>query len=121
MVHRVPPDRMRPRWGFYMILVSASVLVLVAVWGFWPRSTPLAPRHAVSPARPTVRAVVPPSPSPSVSPQWPKSYVVQPGDTLGAIATRFYGSSAGWPRIAAMNDISGAAISPGQKLVIPAP
>ena len=56
-----------------------------------------------------------------MSPQWPKSYTVQPGDSLTAIAMRFYGTTTGWTGIAAMNDIQGSVIIPGEKLVIPAP
>jgi len=50
-----------------------------------------------------------------------RNYTVKSGDTLGAIALSFYGLSSAWHSIAAANGLKDpGAISPGQKLKIPA-
>jgi LysM repeat protein len=50
-------------------------------------------------------------------------YVVKPGDTLWGIATRVQGPAADprpeVDRLIAANDIVGAALFPGQRLIIP--
>ncbi len=51
----------------------------------------------------------------------PQTYTVQRGDTLSAIAKRFYGHAGEYRRIAAANNIANPdLIHPGQQLVIPA-
>lgn len=48
-----------------------------------------------------------------------KRYPVAPGDTLSALASRFYGDASFYPLIAAVNNISDPGhINPGQSLVI---
>lgn len=48
-----------------------------------------------------------------------RRYAVAPGDTLSALASRFYGDASFYPPIASVNGIADAgAISPGQALVI---
>jgi LysM repeat protein len=66
----------------------------------------------------------PPPPSPPPQPEEPtgRFYTVQSGDTLGAIAKRFYGDGRKWPTIAAANkDIlpDPNRLRPGMKLRIP--
>lgn len=47
-------------------------------------------------------------------------YTVEPGDTLSAIARRFYGDGNAYPKIAEANNIANPdLIHPGQQLVIP--
>jgi LysM repeat protein len=49
-----------------------------------------------------------------------QTYVVERGDTLSAIAKRFYGKASDYPRIAAANGIANPdLIHPGQQLIIP--
>ena len=63
-------------------------------------------------------AAAAPSPSATAAPQ---TYTVQRGDTLSAIAKRFYGHAGEYRRIAAANNIANPdLIHPGQQLVIPA-
>jgi LysM repeat protein len=60
-----------------------------------------------------------PAPAPSATPA-PQSYTVQRGDTLSAIAKRFYGHASEYRRIAEANNIANPdLIHPGQQLVIP--
>jgi LysM repeat protein len=61
-----------------------------------------------------------PTPSPSVSPVVPNTYVVQRGDNLYSISATGLGPE-GYKEIAALNNISGPAytISPGQVLKLP--
>ena len=48
-----------------------------------------------------------------------KRYTVVPGDTLSALASRFYGDASFYPPIAAVNNIADPGhINPGQTLVI---
>ena len=61
------------------------------------------------------------SPSPTGSPDAPKTYVVQSGDTLYDIAMSLGLGPDGYKQIAALNNIAGPAyvISPGQVLKLP--
>jgi len=60
------------------------------------------------------------SPAPTATPA-PQTYTVQRGDTLSAIAKRFYSHADEYRRIAAANNIANPdLIHPGQQLVIPA-
>jgi LysM repeat protein len=69
-------------------------------------------RHVEAPAAPAA--------APSATPA-PQTYTVQRGDTLSAIAKRFYGHAGEYRRIAAANNIANPdLIHPGQQLVIPA-
>jgi LysM domain-containing protein len=112
--YRNPPERRRPRWGLYVMILAGCIALLVAVWGFWPRS-----EHSVA-AAPVVH---PPAASERAKPKptWPRHWRVRPGDSLAAISERFYGTEAGWYRIAAANDLQGSVIVPGERLVIPRP
>lgn len=60
------------------------------------------------------------APAPSAAPAH-QTYVVVRGDTLSAIAKRFYGKASEYPRIAEANGIANPdLIHPGQQLIIPA-
>jgi len=64
------------------------------------------------------QAAAAPAPAPAAAAQ---TYTVQRGDTLSAIARRFYGHAGEYRRIAAANNIANPdLIHPGQQLVIPA-
>jgi nucleoid-associated protein YgaU len=66
------------------------------------------------------RLHLPSAPTPSATPA-PRTYTVQPGDTLPAIAQRLYGHADKSARIAAANGLTGAdPVAPGRQLVIPA-
>jgi LysM repeat protein len=66
------------------------------------------------------QAPAPQAPAPSATPA-PQHYTVQRGDTLSAIAKRFYGHAGEYRKIAAANNIANPdLIHPGQQLVIPA-
>jgi hypothetical protein len=67
-----------------------------------------------------VEATAPMAAAPSATPA-PQTYTVQRGDTLSAIAKRFYGHAGEYRRIATANGIANPdLIHPGQRLVIPA-
>lgn len=65
----------------------------------------------------------PAQPEPEPAASTPTVHTVASGDTLGAIATKYYGSSADWPKIQAANKEllgDGVALQIGMKLKIPA-
>src|ERR1700760_1471554 len=72
--------------------------------------------------RPATAALTSFTVAPATKPPAPRSYVVQPGDTLSAIAARF-GVRGGWPALYAANrSVIGpdpGAISAGTRLTIP--
>lgn len=83
--------------------------------GTRPASTP---RPESAPATPA--AAAPAHEEPGV----PRTYVVKPGDTLGGIARKVYGTSRGWERILEANKRvipSPTKIRAGVELVIPPP
>jgi len=47
------------------------------------------------------------------------THLVRPGDTLAAIARRYYGEDSGWRKIAEANEIDPAALRVGQRLTVP--
>ena len=66
------------------------------------------------------RAAAAPPPAPAPAAPEPRTYTVQRGDTLSAIAKRFYGNAAEYRKIAAANGIANPdLIHPGQQLTIP--
>lgn len=61
-----------------------------------------------------------PAPAPEPPPPAPRTYTVESGDTLWAIAERFYGDGSQYQRIADASGISNPdLIQPGQVLTIP--
>jgi len=80
-----------------------------------PRSAP-APEPAAAPAA----EAAPPPPPPPPPPPAPRTYTVVSGDTLWAIAERFYGDGNRYPEIAAASGVANPdLIHPGQVLTIP--
>ncbi len=72
--------------------------------------------------KPVPNAPVPPTPTPEPPKGTPAQaqYTVKKGDTLWAIAQRFYGAGQSYPRIATANNIKDVnRIYPGQVLTIP--
>ena len=79
----------------------------------------IAEAQAQEAARHAAAAPAAPAPAPAAAPA-PQTYTVQRGDTLSAIAKRFYGHAGEFHRIAAANNIANPdLIHPGQQLVIP--
>ncbi|MFM2090399.1 MAG: hypothetical protein RLZZ127_888 [Planctomycetota bacterium] len=73
---------------------------------------------------PASALVVTPPPSPAAAPAtaWPKTYLIQPGDTLAVVSELFYGDARHWRRIVAANPgLDPATMTVGTALVIPAP
>ena len=67
-----------------------------------------------------VAAPVPPPPPPPPPPPAPRTYTVVSGETLWAIAERFYGDSSKYQQIANASGISNPdLLHPGQVLTIP--
>lgn len=85
-----------------------------------PPATPAAtsvPTPAPTPVvTPSPAAIATPAPATPAAEPTPQTYVVQAGDTLGAIATRF-GTTV--PALQAANGLTGTIITIGQVLVIP--
>lgn len=76
----------------------------------------------VDKAEKKVATVEPKKPTPKVSPKSTGTHVVQKGDTLWAIAKRYYGNGSQYPKIFNANKgiiKNPNLIYPGQKLVIP--
>jgi hypothetical protein len=48
-----------------------------------------------------------------------RRHTVKPGDTLWALAVRYYGNGDRWPRIAKANDLTGTDLAVGDRLTIP--
>ncbi|HZS21899.1 MAG TPA: LysM peptidoglycan-binding domain-containing protein, partial [Pseudonocardiaceae bacterium] len=84
-----------------------------------PPQAPAAPPQA--PAAPPQAPAAPPQ-APAAPPQAPakRIYTVVSGDTLWAIAERFYGDGSQYPKIASANGIANPdLIMVGQQLTIP--
>lgn len=83
------------------------------------------PEAAVTPAPAVTVALSAPRPTADSAEKFPapaaaRYYKVRPGDTLYAIARKTYGNGNGWKKILKANRLSSpAAISAGQKLLIP--
>ena len=79
-------------------------------------------KKAVVVATPTVAVAKKEEPAPAVNPKSNGTHVVQPGDTLWAIAKKYYGNGAQYTKIFNANKDkikNPNLIYPGQKLVIP--
>ena len=114
--------------GAHLVLQDDRNVVIVAADGTTVLWTPncyvteaerAAEEQAVA-AEQAQQAPAPAAPAPTAPPA-PQTYTVQRGDTLSAIAKRFYGHASEYRRIAAANNIANPdLIHPGQQLVIPA-
>jgi LysM repeat protein len=114
--------------GAHLVLQDDRNVVIVAADGTTVLWTPncyvteaerAAEEQAVA-AEQAQQAPAPAAPAPTATPA-PQTYTVQRGDTLSAIAKRFYGHASEYRRIAAANNIANPdLIHPGQQLVIPA-
>lgn len=84
----------------------------------WSTGTDTADGDAPAPAAPAEPAVSAPAPAPAAPAQ--QTYTVQGGDTLWAIAERYYGDGSQYMKIATANGIANPdLINVGQQLVIP--
>ena len=114
--------------GAHLVLQDDRNVVIVAADGTTVLWTPncyvteaerAAEEQAVA-AEQAQQAPAPAAPAPTATPA-PQTYTVQRGDTLSAIAKRFYGHAGEYRRIATANNIANPdLIHPGQQLVIPA-
>ena len=114
--------------GAHLVLQDDRNIVIVGADGTTVLWTPncyvteaerAAEEQAVA-AEQAQQAPAPAAPAPTATPA-PQTYTVQRGDTLSAIAKRFYGHASEYRRIAAANNIANPdLIHPGQQLVIPA-
>ena len=114
--------------GAHLVLQDDRNVVIVAADGTTVLWTPncyvteaerAAEEQVVAEAQ-AQQAPAPAAPAPTATPA-PQTYTVQRGDTLSAIAKRFYGHAGEYRRIAAANNIANPdLIHPGQQLVIPA-
>ena len=111
--------------GAHLVLQDDRNVVIVAADGTTVLWTPNcyvteAERAAEEQVVAEEQAQQAPAPAPAATPA-PQTYTVQRGDTLSAIAKRFYGHAGEYRRIAAANNIANPdLIHPGQQLVIPA-
>jgi LysM repeat protein len=102
--------------------MKKSLLLLVSLFlcgcSLFPRAAQPTPTPALSPPTPTPTATATPTPPPTPT-LAPMVYVVQPGDTLASIATRF-GTTA--EAICTYNELPNCnLIYPGQELLISTP
>lgn len=131
------PSRLWIRASPLLVLISAAAILglVVGVWVVLRGQSLGSAVPGTAAARPTFvigaapsRPVPSPSPSPQVSTvstvAAPVEYVVQPGDTLRAIAQSTYGDADLWQRIYDANrDLIGSdpdALQAGMRLQIPA-
>ena len=111
--------------GAHLVLQDDRNVVIVAADGTTVLWTPNcyvteAERAAEEQVVAEEQAQQAPAPAPAATPA-PQTYTVQRGDTVSAIAKRFYGHAGEDRRIAAVNNIANPdLIHPGQQLVIPA-
>lgn len=112
-----------------LVLQDDRNLVLYAAEGpAWSTRTetaeePAPPPPATEPAAAAEESVPAPTPEPAPAPEpgaAPRTYTVEAGDTLWAIAERFYGDGSRYQVIADASGISNPdLIQPGQVLTIP--
>ena len=115
--------------GAHLVLQDDRNIVIVAADGTTVLWTPdcyvteaerAAEEQAAADEQAQQAPAAPAAPAPTATPA-PQTYTVQRGDTLSAIAKRFYGHASEYRRIAAANNIANPdLIHPGQQLVIPA-
>lgn len=88
-------------------------------------TTPVPTTPKPLPAAPTTPVSTPPKPTPPVPikpyPSYPpKTYTVQPGDTLYRISAQIFGDGEHWSQIASLNKIGPTDLKPGMVLTLPA-
>lgn len=115
--------------GAHLVLQDDRNIVIVAADGTTVLWTPncyvteaerAAEEQAAADEQTQQTPAAPAGSAPTATPA-PQTYTVQRGDTLSAIAKRFYGHASEYRRIAAANNIANPdLIHPGQQLVIPA-
>ena len=115
--------------GAQLVLQDDRNLVILAADGTTLMWTPncyvteaerAAEEQAIADEQAQQAPAAPAAPAPAATPA-PQTYTVQRGDTLSAIAKRFYCHAGEYRRIAAANNIANPdLIHPGQQLVIPA-
>jgi nucleoid-associated protein YgaU len=102
----VPEAELKAGIERYLAKKAKEVRVTVARAAVPVPSTPLPKEGAVA--------------SVAAAPAGPRTYTVQPGDTLADIATLFYGAPEAWRQITAANPgLDPAKLAPGTVLVIP--
>ncbi len=109
----VPEAELKAGIESYLAKRAKLVRVTVARAAVPVPSIPLPKEGAVS-------VVVPAAATVPAAPAGPRTYTVQPGDTLADIATLFYGAPEAWRQITAANPgLDPAKLAPGTVLVIP--
>jgi len=99
-------------WSCWMGMIRGEFDVVERGQAPRPQGAPVAPK-----AQPPAAAQPPEAASPAPE----KTYVVQRGDTLAAIAKKFYGAEKRWRDIAVANpDLKERKLRPGQILKMPA-
>jgi LysM repeat protein len=114
--------------GGLAVVLTVVGLLLVVVWltgghgtalpGFLASDTPL-PTDTATPLPPTLTPTITETPLPSdtPTPQGPKTYIVEPGDTLSSIADQF---GVDILLLISVNNITNpGAINAGEELIIP--
>jgi nucleoid-associated protein YgaU len=126
----LPDWTRRRKWWLSIVLITLAGVVTGLLVGRRAAGVAPGPNGSVRPTIVVASRATPVPAAPSVvsgtataSPT-PQEYIVEPGDTLQAIAQRVYGNADLWPRIYAANrDLIGPnpdALQAGTRLRIPA-
>jgi len=125
-----PPAKARAEYHFAREEGEWKLQSFARVEGQWQAPPVASKAPAPAPAAPKPPAPAPrPSPgTPSASPpapparKFPCHYIIQPGDTLGAVSDHFYGTSQHWRRILEANPgLREKRLRIGRRILIPAP
>lgn len=105
----------------YTVALFAGSIVAVLMATSWASAPPPTQTPPTQPPRTQPPLTQPPRTQPPPTPVI-RSYSVEPGDTLWAVAERFYGDGRQYPQIAFANSVADPnRIHPGQVLTIPWP